>query len=294
MPETSTEYVLLTAARNEAAYIEGTLRAVLAQSRKPRRWVIVSDGSTDETDQIVRNYASQADFIVFARRDDGSGGVDFARKVQALRHGYEMLEGLPYDFIGNLDADVTFEADYFETLLGEFHKNPKLGIAGGMIFEPLNGRFMPRYLSEPQYVPGAVQLFRRACFDQVGGYALSRCGGEDTIAVVTARMKGWETRSVPGLQVFHHKVADAIPGAVAGALPGGRDVPCPGQPSPVRASEEHPLDGAGALCPAGRRPAVRVYLGCMQRPAAARLGGIHPISEKRTMGAGKGTVSHSV
>ena len=212
MPETSMEYVLLTAARNEAAYIEGTLRAVLAQSRKPRRWVIVSDGSTDETDQIVRNYASQTDFIVFARRDDGSGGVDFARKVQALRQGYEMLEGLSYDFIGNLDADVTFEADYFESLLGEFQKHPKLGIAGGMIFEPLNGRFMPRYLSEAQYVPGAVQLFRKACFEQVGGYALSRWGGEDTIAVITARMKGWQTRSVPGLQVFHHKVADVSRG----------------------------------------------------------------------------------
>lgn len=202
------DYVLLTAARNEEEFIEGTLQSVTAQSRRPRRWVIVSDGSTDDTDRIIQAYEKQHDFIIFARRDNRSRGVDFARKVQALRQGEGMLEGLSFDFIGNLDADITFEADYFENLLKEFRKRPKLGIAGGMISEPVNGRFMPRNLSEAQYVPGAVQLFRRACFEQIGGYALSRWGGEDTIAVVTARMKGWETQSIPGLHAYHHKVAD--------------------------------------------------------------------------------------
>ena len=181
-------YVLLTAARNEEEYIENVIISVMAQSRRPRKWVIVSDGSTDETDRIVRSYESKTDFIVFARRDDRSGSVDFARKVQALRHGQSMLEDLSYGFIGNLDADITFDAGYFETLLGEFREHPKLGIAGGTLYEPVNGRFMPRYLSEPQYVPGAVQLFRRACFEQIGGYALSRWG--ERIRLPWSR-RGW-------------------------------------------------------------------------------------------------------
>lgn len=207
MTHPSTNYVLLTAARNEADYIEGTIQAVLTQTLRPRRWVIVSDGSRDKTDRIVQAYAGRSDFIVFARRDGGGEKVDFASKVLALRRGLAMLEDVPYDFIGNLDADITFDAAYYETLLGEFHKSPLLGIAGGILYEPHNGRFIPRYLSEAQYVPGAVQLFRRDCFNQVGGYPLSRWGGEDTVAVVTARMKGWQTRSVAGLQAFHHKVA---------------------------------------------------------------------------------------
>ncbi|MEJ5358032.1 MAG: glycosyltransferase family 2 protein [Desulfobacterales bacterium] len=209
MPQGGTDYVLLTAARNEAAFIEGTIRSVLLQSHRPLRWVIVSDGSTDETDRIVQRYAGAAEFIAYARTGERRGGVDFAKKVQALHRGRELLQGLHYDFIGNLDADITFGPGYFQELLEIFRKNPHLGVAGGRLYEPYNGKFVPRYLSEERYVPGAVQLFRRECFEQIGGYVLNRWGGEDTIAVVAARMKGWQTASVATLQVFHHKVGEA-------------------------------------------------------------------------------------
>lgn len=210
------DYVLLTAARNEAAYIEGTIRSVLEQSLRPRRWVIVSDGSTDETDRIVQDYARSAGFIIFLRLDGRpANGVDFSRKVVCLSHALALLSGVSYAFIGNLDADVTFGPDYFERLIKSFKVNPRLGIAGGRLHEPQNGRFVPRYLSEEQYVPGAVQFFRRDCFEQVGGYVSSRWGGEDTIAVVSARMMGWQTRTVADLQVFHHKVSDRARGWMA-------------------------------------------------------------------------------
>ena len=173
---TETDYVLLTAARNEESYIEDTIRSVVAQKRLPLKWVIISDGSTDETDRIIQSYVKQYDFIVYARRDEKSDGISFARKVFALRHGYELLAGLEYQFIGNLDADITFDESYYEHLIGEFQKNPKLGIAGGMLYEESNGKFMPRYLSEMRYVPGGVQLFRRTCYEQVGGYLPSRWG----------------------------------------------------------------------------------------------------------------------
>ena len=198
----------MTAAHNEAAYIENTIQSVLAQTTLPEKWVIVSDSSTDDTDRVIKAYAEKHDLIVYARRENESKEADFASKVFALRHAYERLAGQQYDFIGNLDADTTLENTYYEKLLEECRKNQKLGIVGGLLYEESNGKFMPRPLSEMRYVPGAFQLFRRACYEQVGGYVPSRWGGEDTIAVVTARMKGWETKTIPVIQGYHHKKSE--------------------------------------------------------------------------------------
>jgi len=206
------KYVLITAAHNEAAYIEGTIQSVLDQTILPEKWIIVSDGSTDDTDQIINAYADKQDFIVYTRRVKESKEANFASKVFAIRHAYEHLAGQEYDFIGNLDADITLEDTYYEKLLEECRKNQKLGIVGGLLYEESNDKFMPRPLSEMRYIPGAFQLFRRACYEQVGGYIPSKWGGEDTIAVVTARMKGWETKSIPGIQGHHHKKSEVSRG----------------------------------------------------------------------------------
>jgi len=207
------KYVLITAAHNEAAYIEATIQSVLAQTILPARWVIVSDGSTDETDRIIKAYEEKHDFIVYARREkEKSEEANFASKVYAIRHAYKQLAGQEYDFIGNLDADITLEDSYYANLIKGFHKNQKLGIAGGLLYEESEGQFNSRPLSEIRYVPGALQLFRRACYEQVGGYVPSKWGGEDTIAVVTARMKGWETRSIPGIHGYHHKKSEVSRG----------------------------------------------------------------------------------
>ena len=103
------KYVLMTAAHNEAAYIENTIQSVLAQTTLPEKWVIVSDGSTDDTDRVIKAYAEKHDLIVYARREKENKEADFASKVFALRHAYERLAGQKYDFIGNLDADTTLE-----------------------------------------------------------------------------------------------------------------------------------------------------------------------------------------
>src|SRR5574341_1954027 len=106
-------YVLITPARNEAAFIEGTIKSVVAQTLAPLRWVIVSDGSTDGTDDIVKRYAAVHEWIEFIRMPDRENR-HFAGKVNAFNAGYERVRGLPYDIIGNLDADSTFETDYFQ------------------------------------------------------------------------------------------------------------------------------------------------------------------------------------
>src|SRR5579863_1359231 len=106
----------MTAAYNEEAYIEKTIQSVLSQTLLPRRWVIVSDHSTDGTDQIVQRYADQHDFIRFLRVTKDAGH-SFRSKVVALHQGAKLLEGVDHDFIGNLDADISLESDYFEKLV---------------------------------------------------------------------------------------------------------------------------------------------------------------------------------
>lgn len=195
-------YVLITAAYNEGQYIEKTINSVLEQRVLPAKWVIVSDGSTDGTDDIVQTYASGYKFIQFIRREkDGNKG--FASKVFALAAGLKSLTSIDYGYLGHLDADITFSASYFGNLLDRFEMDPHLGIAGGLIYEGHNGRFLPRRSNSLRSVAGAVQMFRRECYEDIGGFIPLIYGGEDWYAEIAARMNGWHVSSFPELPVLH-------------------------------------------------------------------------------------------
>jgi len=196
-------YALITPARNEADLIEGVLQSVVAQSFRPVKWVIVSDGSDDGTDEIVRKYAEGRDWIELLRLPERRDR-NFAAKATAIEAGFERLKGIHYDIVGNLDADVTFGPDYFRYLIGKFEELPKLGVAGTHYTER-DGAFHSFNNSRmsPDHVNGAVQMFRKECFEEVGGYTPIRGGGIDWVAVTTARMKGWMTQSF-GDQIFEH------------------------------------------------------------------------------------------
>ena len=199
------EYALITAARNEQEYIGFPAEAVASQTVRPRKWVIVSDGSTDATDQVVKDYTEKWNFIQFVRGEEGNGRSGFASKVSALNTGYECLRNTDYDFIGHLDADVSFEPDCYERLLAKFRENPRLGLAGGFIYESRGGRFHSRPTNRGRSVAGAVQLFRRKCYEDVGSVVPFTMGGEDAYAEVMARMKGWHVEAFPDIKIFHHR-----------------------------------------------------------------------------------------
>jgi glycosyltransferase involved in cell wall biosynthesis len=208
-------YVLITAARNEEKYIEATIQSVLSQTVMPKKWVIVSDGSTDHTDEIIKKHLDHSNFIEFVRRDPGSNqNSDFASKVFALNAGYERLKNFAYDYIGHLDADITFEPDYYENVLKEFEQNPLLGIAGGYIFEPVQGIFVSRPYNTERSVAGGIQLFRHECYENIGGFIPLQMGGEDTYAEVMARMKGWKVASFKEIIVHHHKIGSLMRGKI--------------------------------------------------------------------------------
>jgi poly-beta-1,6-N-acetyl-D-glucosamine synthase len=195
-------YVLITPARNEADFIELTLKSVVAQTYKPLKWVIVSDGSTDGTDEIVKKYAAENPWIELIRTPERAER-HFAGKVMAFNRGWEIVKPLPYEVIGNLDADISFDNEYFEFLMTNFAENPRLGV-GGTPFTEGKGTYDFRF-SSVEHVSGACQLFRRACFDEIGGYTPIKGGGIDLVAVVTSRMKGWQTRTFTEKVCFHHR-----------------------------------------------------------------------------------------
>jgi biofilm PGA synthesis N-glycosyltransferase PgaC len=205
-PSSAMRYVIVTPARNEAASIEDTLISVTSQSALPLKWVIVSDGSTDQTDEIVARYAAKHDWIELVRMPERKER-HFAGKVHAFNAGYDRVRHLEHQFVVCMDADISFEPDYFAFLLGKASADLNLGIVGTAFRE---GRMAYDYrFVSIEHVSGPCQLFRRECFDDIGGYVPARGGGVDHIAVLTARMKGWKTRTFTEKLYQHRNMGSA-------------------------------------------------------------------------------------
>lgn len=199
-------YVLITPARNEAAFIEQTITSVIAQTIPPFRWVIVSDGSTDGTDEIVSRYAAVHKWIELVRTPERKER-HFGGKVHAFNAGYARVRDLEYDIIGNLDADGSFDPDYIEYLLSQFAQNARLGVAGTNYWESSWEQSLKHdyRFANSEDVSGLCQLFRRECFEAIGGYTPSKQGGIDLVASLKARMHGWETRTFTEKFAVHHR-----------------------------------------------------------------------------------------
>lgn len=208
-------YVLITPARNEEAFIEKTIASVVSQTVLPARWVIVSDGSTDRTDDIVGRYTPRHLWMTLIRRAETTER-SFASKVFCFNTGYNELKDTPYNIIGNLDADLSFEKDYFEYLLDQFDREPELGVAGTPFIEEAAGHYDYRF-ANIEHVSGGCQMFRRECFESIGGYLPIKGGGIDWVAVTTARMKGWKTRTFTDRVAFHHRKMGTGKGGVLSA-----------------------------------------------------------------------------
>jgi poly-beta-1,6-N-acetyl-D-glucosamine synthase len=202
MSDPELTYALITPARNEEGFLEQTIQSVVAQTVRPRKWVIVSDGSTDRTDEIVKKYSAEHPWIEWVRMPEHRDR-HFGAKVQCFNAGLDKLRGESFDIIGNLDADITVGEDYFQFLLAKFAAAPKLGVAGTPFVE---GTMSYDYrFTAVEHVSGACQLFRVECFEQIGGYVPVPGGGIDWIAVTTARMKGWQTRTFVERVCHHHR-----------------------------------------------------------------------------------------
>lgn len=195
----------MTAANNEEELLEKTITSVLSQTMLPKVWVMVSDNSSDRTDEIIQSYSKRHSFIRYLRTTRAPGR-DFGSKVIALQQASKTLQDISFEFIGNIDADTSVERSYFAALMACFEQNPRLGIAAGFVCEKSNGRFRSRASNRLDSVCHAAQLVRRECYEAIGGYSVLQYGGEDWYAQQCAKMKGWHVEAFAELQVFHHRL----------------------------------------------------------------------------------------
>ncbi len=196
-------YVLMAAARNEAKQIRYCLDSVVSQSILPLRFVVVSDASTDDTDRIVAEYAERFPFIRLIRLNR-TGKRNFGAKAEALAVATEELSDLSPEFIVAMDADCSFAPDFFARVFAKFDGDDRLGIAGGLVYE-FRRHGMVSLRNYEEHVSGLMQVFRRKCFEDVGGYQRGVPGNIDSIAVITAKMHGWKTRAFKDLPIYHHR-----------------------------------------------------------------------------------------
>lgn len=197
-------YVLITPARNEEANIVRLIQSVIMQTILPKKWVIVSDGSTDRTDEIVKTYQTANPWIELLRMPKHKDR-QFAAKVHCFNAGFDRVKNMEYDVIGNLDADVSLDSDYIEFLLDKFIQIPDLGVAGTPFVEDDGYSSISDSFEGGKHVAGGCQMFRKKSFDDIGGYKPNKDGGIDWIAVTSARMKGWRTQSFPEKVFYHHR-----------------------------------------------------------------------------------------
>jgi biofilm PGA synthesis N-glycosyltransferase PgaC len=279
-------YVLITPAHNEAAFIEKTLDSVVAQTRLPERWVIVDDGSTDDTAKIVKRYTARCPWMELVRRPPHANR-SFAGKVHAFNAGLERVSSIDFEVIGNLDADLSFDPDYLEFLMERFSEDPELGVAGTPFTEDGGYDSARDSFEGEKHVAGGCQLFRRRCFEDVGGYVPNAAGGIDWIAVTTARMKGWKTRSFAKKRFHHYRTLGTAERSTwaASFSYGEKDYYLGGSPlwqlfRVVYRSTKQPLDGAalfsGYLCAAIRR---------IKRPVTSELMRFHRREQMRKLNA---------
>lgn len=201
--KTLPKYVLITPARNEAEFIELTIKSVIAQTVLPMKWVIVSDGSTDATDEIVQKYAKDYPWIELLRMPERKER-HFAGKVHAFDAGYARVKLLDFEVVGCLDADISFDSTYFEFLLTKMASDSRLGLVGTKFRDPHDYTYDYRFVSV-EHVTGCCQLFSRECYDGIGGYVPAKGGAIDRIVNISARMKGWKTRTFTEKEYLHHR-----------------------------------------------------------------------------------------
>lgn len=215
-------YVLITPAFNEVQRLPQTIESVLKQTIRPLRWILISDGSNDGTDAIMKNGEVRVGLISYIRREKGPDVSGFISKVSAIQEAYNHLQALSFEYIGILDADITLTQTYYEQVIARFKRNPLLGISGGFIFERRKGRFENRPTNTTRSVAGGIQLFRRSCYESIGGHQSMPHGGEDWLCEIMARMKGWEVIAFPDIVAFHHNPSEAKRGALRDAIRQGK------------------------------------------------------------------------
>lgn len=193
---------MISPVKDEQDYIGQTIESVLSQTIRPARWIIVDDGSSDDTPEIINRTSREHEWIEVLRVDRDEERLPGSGVIRAFNRGFELVRNDSYDFIVKMDCDIIFDSRYFEKLLEYFQNNMKLGIASGVYLEKAGDRWSPIVMPD-YHAAGATKVIRKQCFDDIGGFVPAR--GWDTVDEIKAWAKGWDTRHFKDIQFFHLK-----------------------------------------------------------------------------------------
>jgi glycosyltransferase involved in cell wall biosynthesis len=212
--------LIISPVRNEAAHIELVVRSVAAQECRPARWIVIDDGSTDDTLAILRRLEAEVDFLDVAQAPKAAEGPVRDRLARAaaprtFNAGLALAGDISgYTHVMKLDGDIELKPNYFSELMARFAADPKLGLAGGVLDEPLEGGGMRRIKIARNHVHGALKCYSSDCFAAIGG--VQERLGWDTIDETYARMRGFGTVSYTDLVSVHHRPLGSADGTVRG------------------------------------------------------------------------------
>ncbi|MGZ4960936.1 MAG: glycosyltransferase [Limisphaerales bacterium] len=218
---TRNKIVIISPVRNEGKYLQGTIGSMVAQSLRPKLWVLVNDGSTDDTAAQIDAAAREHSWIKTVHRKDRGARKAGGGVIETFYDGYPLVENEEWDYIVKFDGDLSFEPDYFERCLKRFEEDPKLGVGGGLICGLIKGVMEEESKGDPRFhVRGATKIYRRECFRDIGG--LLKSSGWDTLDEVKANMCGWKSYTFPELKLLHHRYSGAADGAWKNWVKNGR------------------------------------------------------------------------
>lgn len=214
-------YIVITPVRDEAPHIEKTIEAMLLQRLLPRLWIVVDDGSTDGTGEILDRHASQIEWLRVVHRPNRGHRANGGGVMEAFHAGLAVVSDEEWDYLVKLDGDLSFAPDYFDRCLAMFEDDATLGIGGGTVCQLEHGALTIDSKGDPPFhVRGATKIYRRACWDAIS--PLARATGWDTIDEVKANHRGWTTRTFTGLTLIQHKPTGGADGAWRNAFKNGR------------------------------------------------------------------------
>lgn len=194
--------VIIIPAHNEETFISGMLQSIVYQSVLPKKVIVVNDASTDGTKKIINQFSENYSFIESVSLHSNKFHEPGSKVINAFYKGFETL-GVDFDFIGKFDADIVLPPNYFENVLALFSSDEKLGIAGGNLYIEKENCWEFEAISEKTKVRGPIKLYRKKCFEDIGG--LKKSIGWDTVDELLAQYHGWKVKTDTSLHVKHLK-----------------------------------------------------------------------------------------
>jgi poly-beta-1,6-N-acetyl-D-glucosamine synthase len=219
--------LVISPVRNEAAHFNLVASAMMAQTRPPDLWVVVDDGSTDGTTELLTKLSDRVSFMSVVKVPPPTASqqvlkdrLAVAAEARAFNTGLESVPWRTFTHIAKLDGDISLPPRYFELLMNEFEEDPALGLAGGVLRERRGDGWAHQHAGSAYHVRGALKCYTQRCLVAIGG--VQERLAWDTIDEVYARMHGYKTRTLPQLVGLHHRPGASADGILRGRARHGR------------------------------------------------------------------------